>query len=392
MAQANVITLHHPSAPLDDDEALVRLSKRVDGRVELSLSELCQEFGWSRDRLRRRLVVWHKAGRITRAASAKGMVTLLPAGDRATPARSPTPDQPMSRQAVARIVERALGSGAPPVHPPVQKPPRSIMALVTAAVLFATALGLTGVGLVMNARFAASFGQTVEAAVLLAAIGLAIDLLAVVLPSVAMQLWHRRSILAAGAAWTIWLGALTMTLLAAAGFASTNIGDAVAGRAKIAGERSVLAERIDRLRLERAGITETRSVAAIEVELQRAQPEAQAVWKITAGCRDVTRVTSGRACATVLELREAQATAERRDLIDAELREAQSKLAGLPAVVAADPQATTVAEIVAWVSAGAFSPAPADVSRLRYLGLALMPSLAGLVGMLALSLAQARRT
>ena len=61
-----------------------------------------------------------------------------------------------------------------------------------------TAVGLTVVGLVMNARFAASFGQTAEAAALLAAIGLAVDLLAVVLPSVGVQLWQRRSILAAG--------------------------------------------------------------------------------------------------------------------------------------------------------------------------------------------------
>src|SRR5437016_5270726 len=83
-------------------------------------------------------------------------------------------------------------------------------------------VGWTVVGLIMNARFAASFGQTVEAAVLLATIGLAVDMLAVVLPTVAAQLWQRRSIMAAGVAWTIWVAALSMTLLAAMGFASTN--------------------------------------------------------------------------------------------------------------------------------------------------------------------------
>jgi hypothetical protein len=62
-----------------------------------------------------------------------------------------------------------------------------------------------------------------------------------------------------------------MTLLAATGFASTNIGDAVAGRAKVRAKRG--AHRSGgRLRLERVGISETRSIAAIEVELQRAQP------------------------------------------------------------------------------------------------------------------------
>ena len=177
-----------------------------------------------------------------------------------------------------------------------------------------------------------------------------------------------------------------MTLLAAMGFASTNIGDAVAGRARIANDSALLTERIDRLRHERAGISEMRPVAAIDVELQKAQPEAQWVWKATDGCRDVTRPTSARACATVLELRQARAAAERRDTVDAELRDVQTKLAALPAVALADPQATTASQTVVWLSAGALNPAPDDIARLRALGLALMPSLAGLIGMLALAL------
>ena len=252
--------------------------------------------------------------------------------------------------------------------------------------LFLTALGLTAVGLVMNARFAASFGQTAEAALLLAAIGLAVDLLAVVLPSVGVQFWHRRSLLAAASAWTIWLAVLVLTLLAAMGFASTNIGDAVAGRARIASESALLTERIGQLRRERAGISEMRPVGGIEIELQKAQTEAQAVWRITDGCRDVTRPASARACAPVLELRQAHATAARRDAIDTELRDLQAKRAALPAVATADPQATTAAEVVTWLSAGTFNPAADDVARLRALGLALMPSLAGLIGMLAMSL------
>jgi hypothetical protein len=189
----------------------------------------------------------------------------------------------------------------------------------------------------------------------------------------------------------IWLAALCMTTLAATGFASTHIGDAVAGRAKLASEAAALSERIGQLRAERAAISETRAGAAIEAELQQAQPAAQNVWKITSGCRDVTRTSSGRACATVLQLREALAAAERRDAIDIELRLAQSKLATLPAIAAADPQAKTAAEIVTWLSAGAINPAPRDIAWVRTIGLALTPSLAGVLAMLALSLAQPRR-
>ena len=44
------------------------------------------------------------------------------------------------------------------------------------------------------------------------------------------------------------------------------------------------------------------------------------------------------------------------------------------------------AEVVVWLSAGALKPTADDVARLRALGLALTPSLAGLIGMLALAL------
>ena len=381
MGQTKVVTLH----PFDEDEAFTWLSDRLDGRVEMNLSELSRQFGWSHAKLRGRLATWAGAGRITQAPAGRGRVILAP------PTALPA-GRSMSTHAATLLVGRTFGAGAPPVQAPSHKPARSVVTIMTAAVLFATALGLTAVGLVMNARFAASFGQTVEAAMLLAAIGLAVDLLAVVLPSVAVQLWHRGSVLAAGAAWTIWLAALSMTLLAATGFASTHIGDAVAGRAKISSEHALVVERIERLRQERASLSEMRSTAAIAIELQRAQTEAQSVWAITAGCRDVTRPASARTCAPVLQLREAMASAERRDTIELELREAQAKLAGLPAIAASDPQATAVSEIVTWLSAGSFNPAAADVSKLRTLGLALMPSLAGLIGMLAMSLAYVRRS
>jgi len=369
---AKVIALHS----FDDDEALMYLSDV--GRVEMTLSDLAQQFGWTLTKLRRSLSGWVKAGHISQASGGRGKVVV-------TSLRT-------SQQVAAQLVDRAFRMELPPAQAEAAKPVRSIIGTLTSIVLFATAVGLTGVGLVMNARFASSFGQTVEAAVLLATIGLAVDLLAVILPTVGVQLLQRRAFLAAGAAWTIWVAALGMTLLAATGFASTNIGDAVAGRAKVAGESAALTDRIGRLRLERVGISETRSIAAIEVELQRAQPEAQSVWRATNGCRDVTRITSGRACEKVLELREALATAERRDGLDAELRAAEGKLATLPAIALADPQATTAAEVLAWLSAGAFKPAPGDISRLRALGLALTPSMAGLLAMMAISLAQVRRS
>jgi hypothetical protein len=378
VGQANVVPLH----PLDDAEALAWLSDELGGRVETSIGDLARQLGWPRTRLRQQLASWVKDGQVTRRPTRKGKFILASARVRVHDVDA------MARQSAVRVVGRALGARTPAV---VSTPRRAPSAMVAATVLLATALGLTTAGLVMNARFAASFGQTAEAALLLATIGLAIDVLAVTMPSVAAQLWRNRLRSTAAVAWSIWLAALTMTLLAAIGFASTHIGDAVAGRAKIANEGAALSERITRLRQERGAITETRPIGAIEAELQRAQPAAQAVWTITNGCRDVTRTSSARACASVLELREAVATAERRDTIDVALREAEGKLATLPAIVVADPQATTAAEIVAWLSAGHLQPQPRDIAWLRTIGLVMMPSMAGLIAMLALSLARVQR-
>jgi hypothetical protein len=112
-------------------------------------------------------------------------------------------------------------------HPLPQSMPHEMPQLVTPAVtegsriagalLAATALVLAGVGLATNAQFAASLGQTRAAATLLAALGVAIDGLALILPCVAGVLWRGRHRLASVTAWSVWTGAVTVTLIAAAG-------------------------------------------------------------------------------------------------------------------------------------------------------------------------------
>lgn len=275
-----------------------------------------------------------------------------------------------------------------PVAAPIR---RGAGRIFLALVLGLVAIGLAVVGLTVNTRFAASFGQTAEAAMLLAAIGLTIDLLAIALPSAAAQFWRDRNLMAASAAWAIWLVALGMTLLAAIGFAATNIGDGVAGRSRLATETSALTADVARLRNERAAIAEPRAVATLAAELQRAQPAAAAVWKQTAGCSDVTLTSSGAACAEVLKLRQALGAAQRRDTLDAELRAAEARLAPLPAIMTADPQATMAADILAWISAGRVSLTPHDIHRLRVTGLTVIPALAGIIFLFATTLMRAPR-
>jgi hypothetical protein len=63
---------------------------------------------------------------------------------------------------------------------------------VSAIILVAAALGLAAMRLIVSARFAGSFGYTEEASILLSGLGICIDVLAIMLPTVAMRLWKRR--------------------------------------------------------------------------------------------------------------------------------------------------------------------------------------------------------
>jgi hypothetical protein len=308
------------------------------------------------------------------------------------------------------VATPATGPSCQPARPPQQRdrgpsidftavecttiaPPsrRGAGRILLGGVMGAAATGLAVVGLTVNTRFAASFGQTVEAAVLLAAVGLVIDVLAIVLPSSAAQLWRDRHRMAGLVAWAIWLIALGMTLLAAMGFAATNIGDGIAGRTKVAAEATGLAADAARLRAERVGIVEPRAVATIEAELQRAQPAAAGVWRQTVGCSDVTLAASAAACAEVQKLRQALGTAKRRDALDTELRAAEARLATLPAITTGDPQAAMAADILAWASVGHVNLTPHDIHRLRITGLTIVPALAGIIFMFAAMLLQIGR-
>jgi len=216
---------------------------------------------------------------------------------------------------------------------------RPMLVLRTAASFAFAALAATiaWFGIRINAWYGATLGKTAEASSLIAGLSVSADVLAFALPAGARALWVEGHRGAGAVAWLLWTITILITVMAAVGFAALNVADTTAARSKIGVDATILTARIDRLRTERANITEMRSVATIEAELQRAQPRAAAVWRATAGCRDVTLPESGEACAAVLALRQALGTAQRRDILDTDLRAAETELARLPPVTAADP-------------------------------------------------------
>jgi len=96
-----------------------------------------------------------------------------------------------------------------------------------------------------DAQFAASLGQTPVASSLLAALGVAIDALALILPCTATVLWRPASPRSVGA-WAVWAGAVTVTPVAR-GFAAGNIGDWLRHELRRSPERAELTARMETL-------------------------------------------------------------------------------------------------------------------------------------------------
>jgi hypothetical protein len=238
----------------------------------------------------------------------------------ASPAQAPAP-LASAEQPVATAATATLPGVTPPRWP------------VTSIVLVAAALPLAGVGVAMNGWFARSLGSNDAAGWLFFAIGVAADLVALVMPSCAARLWHTRQRATSLAGWAVWAMTFVFAVTAGIGFASVNITDVTAARA--------------------ARITP--AVTAAQAALSDAMSARDRECKDGVGrfCRD----------------REA-AVAERRQILD-------SAMASVGQT--ADPQSDAAIRLVAWVSRGMLHPAADDFAMLRLVLLALLPQIGGIL-------------
>ena len=384
--------------PLTEIQALAWLHGQPDGTIATTVSDLARCWGWNRSTTSRRIKLWVASGQLARTPGPDGRSVFTartidvpqPCDAAATlpfpPAKSVViPKVSLPVESAAHAVH-LLSGGGQPVGSTIAA--ARLARAAGGAALAALALAVAWFGIRINAWYGGTLGRTPDASTLLSGLSISADVLALVLPTAARTLWTDRRRMAAAVAWALWTITIAVALMATVGFAALNIADTTAVRASTVTERAGLTARIDRLRSERGGIAESRSVATIEAELQRAQPGAATVWRATAGCRDVTLPASGEICAAVVALRQAQATAEHRDVLDADLREAESQLRLLPPVTAADPQADTAARLLSWMSFGLITVTSNDISLTRIAGMTLVPQLAGLVLMLATTLWQ----
>lgn len=255
---------------------------------------------------------------------------------------------------------------------------RSVAPRVVAVAVAILATILVIVGFYVNSAFLFAFGHSSDASILLAALGLTIDGLTLVLPSAVTQLWMQGR-----HTWAITTGCVTvmafaMTLLTTTGFVSTQVGDAVTGRNAIASQRAAIVEDRARLKAERAGLQFTPTTERAVTAAEKARD--QECGRVGPNCRE-----------RVAELNAAlrnKALTDRAVELDAGITTLTAKLANLPAIATADPQIEGATTLVTWLSAGRLPLTGHDIAMVRTFGLTVTPALAGLLFALALMLWQ----
>jgi hypothetical protein len=113
---------------------------------------------------------------------------------------------PIDRKgAISKILPTGTVTPLPPPTVPLSPVMASRSSLRSAAsiILMAAALGLAAVGICMNAWYARSLGASEVAGVLFTAVGVASDMVALVMPSVAAMAWQGKRRGAALAGWLV---------------------------------------------------------------------------------------------------------------------------------------------------------------------------------------------
>jgi hypothetical protein len=291
--------------------------------------------------------------------------------------RPPKADANAKRQRKYRARQRKsrIKDAAPTVTRAVTPTVTRPTVLIAAAFMLGAVTA--AVGLYLNASFLWAFGRTSDAAMVLGTIGIVTDAMTLLLPAVAAALWARRRFLLTGLALAVYLAAVVMTALTAIGFASTHIGDALAGRGAAVQQRAVLIEDAARLKAERASLrfapTTEQAVAAATVARD------QECGRVGPNCRQ-------RVAELASALRD-KALTDRAAELDGKIMALAAKLAGLPTVALADPQIEGAVAVIGWASRGTIAPSAADMEMVRLFGMALMPILGGLLIAFAMGLA-----
>ena len=210
---------------------------------------------------------------------------------------------------------------------------------VASILLVAAALALAAVGITTNGWFARSLGSSDIAGWLFLAIGVAADLVALVMPSCAAALWQNRQRATSLAGWAVWAMTFVFAVTAGIGFASVNITDVTAARA--------------------ARVTPAVAAAQSALNDAMAARDRECVNGVGKFCREREATVAGR-----------------RQILDTAMASVGQT---------ADPQTDAAIKLVAWVTHGELRPSGDDFAMLRLVLLALLPQIGGILLMVSRS-------
>ena len=359
----------HGTLPLSERQALESLRGDTAGRK--SIAVLAREWGWSRDKVRRRLESWRISGelsvaqalpkrRTARQSAGETLVLEAPAVEPLAIA-APAVDAPLSPPAPAPALEAVSieplppepVSAAPPVPATTPEPPSRASRYgrgLAIALLAGVGVALAAIGMIETTAYASRVGGW-----LFAALAICADALVLLMPAAVAALWRRRSpaVIVATALWLVG-GAVTLANLS--GYIGSSDDAFRAVRETQSTQRSLTMEQLARLRHERASISELRPVGAINAALRNARQSRKPA------------------------LREALAVAERRDAVETELTALGVNLPAAPQIALVDPSASVLSEI-----SGA-NVSEIFLRRVRLALLLLLPLCGGFVLSVALSL------
>jgi len=255
-------------------------------------------------------------------------------------AKSPAERAREYRQRKRANLPAVVPAPAPVATPVTPRPPETVTFSVMPSrrhaapvLLTVAALALAVVGMTMNGWFARSLGSTDTAGWLFLTIGVAADLVALVIPSCAASLWQARHRATALAGWAVRLMTFIFAVTASIGFASVNIADVTLSRASRATPAVTVAQ-----------------AALVDAMAARDRECGHGVGKF---CRE----------------REGM-VADRRQALDAAMRSVEQT---------ADPQTQAAVHIVARISMGTVKPSGDDFAMLRLILLALLPQIGGIL-------------
>lgn len=370
----------HGTLPLSERQALESLRGDTAGRK--SIAVLAREWGWSRDKVRRRLESWRISGELSvaqalpkrrtarqsademsadealapEAQAIEPLVIAAPAADSRPSMPAPAPDVEFAQaEAVAADAGPALDPALDPAPAPVIAPAAPSRAGrygrgLAIALLAGVGVALAAIGMIETTAYASRVGGW-----LFAALAICADALVLLMPAALAVLWRRRSpaVIVAAALWLVG-GAVTLANLS--GYIGSSDDAFRAGRETQSTQRALALEQLARLRGERAAIVELRPVGAINAALNNARQSKRPA------------------------LREALAVAQRRDALEVKLSAVSAGLPAVPQVALVDPSAGVLSEIT-----GA-TVSETLLRRVRLALLLLLPLCGGFVLGVALSL------